>query len=1186
MDSSAAVLVAMSAEGTGRRAANMCQQHGQRVRWTSSTQQARQPGRRRLGRRTAESFRWSLALLLLSMMSTSQAFNVSALSFTRTRYNASVYENSVGKSYAVPEERMGILTSAGQAEWSDTNLQIRYRIISGDKDKFFRTESRQVGDFCFLSLRTRTGQSNHLNRERTDLYKLKVKASVRRPDGVDEDIDTETDVWVYVLDTNDLSPMFYPSEYEVNVPEDTRLHQSIVAVRADDADIGINGEIYFSLADASDEQFAIHPLTGVISLTRPLVFAEKPFHEISVLANDRGSQLRAVVDTSQAKVRVHVLRVNQHDPQIVVQHLPEVMEQSQVDVYAAVRVDDLDEGPSGQVNSLDIIDGDPDGYFRIQKGSKKNEFYIAVLRLLDRERAPQGYNLTLRAIDGGSPSRNSSKTIHVTVADVNDHAPIFEKEHYEVDIIETAPVGTRLLRLKVSDLDQGRNAQVHLNIVGGNEGGFFRINPYSGVLYTALPLDAETRSEYVLTVSAIDQGTGGMRKQSSAKVTVNVLDANDNDPTFPFPSVTVDVDENEPSGQIVAHYTAKDADSGENAYISYSLANLAAVPFEIDPFTGAIRTTEMLDYETGKRRYVLKIRASDWGTPYRRQTELVMTVSVRDVNDNRPQFERVGCHGKVARTTPIGAELLTLSAIDFDVGNTVSYRIVSGNEDGCFSLDSNIGTISVACDLADLGLSERSINVTATDGQHFADVMSIKMTLTGSRKRNDLGDALVGPSFDCRNVAINNRLAEMTQTNKNGISAGSDATELPPLPFRYGQNIHPPEFFDFPAQVRVNESVAEGTALVRLRARDRDHGYNGLLVYAISGGDDDSAFQVDMETGLLRVVGPLDRERRPGYALNITVYDLGQPQRSASRLLKVIVTDVNDNPPRFERPVISVSIAETASIGTQVATLHTRDVDEGDNSRVTYHLSSDTPDFHLDAASGVLSVAAPLDRERRDFYELAVVARDGASGTGGLWSKALIRIRILDVNDVAPRFARPWQVVKIREDIPIGAVVALMGATDPDLALGGQIRYTLSSAYASETVDRFSIDRLTGTVRLMRKLDFEERQLYNLTVRAKDRGSPSLTSEAHLAVEVIDVNENLYAPRFDDFVTNASVRENAPVGTLVAKVAATDADPAGDDSRLSYFIRGGNGLGLFTIDNQGKQSASSNGLSAVDATRL
>ena len=582
-----------------------------------------------------------------------------------------------------------------------------------------------------------------------------------------------------------------------------------------------------------------------------------------------------------------------------------------------------------------------------------------------------------------------------------------------------------------------------------------------------------------------------------------------------------------------------------------------------------------------------------------------MTVIVRDVNDNRPQFQRVGCVGRVPRTTPIGSELLTLSAVDFDQGNSVVYRIVSGNEDGCFSLDPSSGAVGVACDLSDLGISERFVNVTATDGQHFADIMTIRIHLSGGARGED------EVRFECRETGLDKRLLEMINAaakRQTGADDSDPVTELPPLPSRYGQNVHTPEFYDFPVQVinhplgpsvfgifllllfqepkkrkrnihstkkmlqvRVNESVSSGTALIRLRARDRDHGYNGLLVYVISGGDDDSAFQIETETGLLRVVGQLDRERRAGYSLNITVFDLGQPQRSAWRILPVIVTDVNDNPPRFDRPVISVSIAETAQIGTSVAQLSASDADEGDNAKITFSLAGgESSDLKLDPNTGLLTVSGMLDRERRDFYEVVVVARDGSANGPGLTAKALVRVRILDVNDVAPRFARPWQVVKIREDMPVGAVVALVEATDPDLGLGGVVRYSLSSSYASETVERFSIDRVTGTVRLARRLDFEDRSVYNLTVRAKDRGSPSLSSEAYLAVEVVDVNENLYAPRFEDFVTEASVRENAPPGTIVAKVTATDSDPPGDDSRLSYVIRGGTGLGLFSIDNEGQ----------------
>jgi len=108
--------------------------------------------------------------------------------------------------------------------------------------------------------------------------------------------------------------------------------------------------------------------------------------------------------------------------------------------------------------------------------------------------------------------------VPVQLADLNDNAPVFNKEIYEVKVQESAPINTPLIRLKVTDQDEGRNAQVFLEIVGGNEHGEFSINAETGMLYTAVHLDTETKPSYSLTVSAIDQGNVGTRKQSSAKV--------------------------------------------------------------------------------------------------------------------------------------------------------------------------------------------------------------------------------------------------------------------------------------------------------------------------------------------------------------------------------------------------------------------------------------------------------------------------------------------------------------------------------------------------------------------------------------------------------------------------------------------------------------------------------------------
>lgn len=239
--------------------------------------------------------------------------------------------------------------------------------------------------------------------------------------------------------------------------------------------------------------------------------------------------------------------------------------------------------------------------------------------------------------------------------------------------------------------------------------------------------------------------------------------------------------------------------------------------------------------------------------------------------------------------------------------------------------------------------------------------------------------------------------------------------------------------------------------------------------------------------------------------------------------------------------------------------------------QVTYSLVTDTKDFAVDKVTGILTVANNLDRERQELYELRIRATDGG-GKGPdnppLYSEALVRITIDDINDNAPKFSLPSYTVKIREDIPKGSVVAVVSASDPDLGPEGEVVYTLEDTDNEEGT--FKIDRLSGTIRTTRALDFEERQVHSLVVCASDKGNPSLSSEVSVTINVVDVNENNYAPHFGEFVLSGSVAENQPVGTIVMEVNAEDNDPPGEDSRIEYSIRGGDGIGIFSIDNKGK----------------
>ena len=319
--------------------------------------------------------------------------------FTSDLYNATILENSVGRVYVVPSEKMGIRNG-------DSGVVLKYNIKGGDTDDFFKAQAEKVGDFVFLTIRTKTSSNKVLNRERSPSYLLDVRATFRDSDNHRlRDIKAKTKVRISVLDTNDLDPFFNPSSYSATVPEDTALHSSLLRVRAEDADEGINGEVYYSFAEDTD-QFSIDPVTGVLSLTRPLSYSEAKQHVLHVEARDRGGASSfgpRRLDT--AKVRLTVAQVNLHDPVMTVQHLPEVIEQSHADIYAIVHITDQDLGQHGEVASVEIIEGDPDAHFRVRPGSEPGEYKVEVLKLLDREVAPHGYNLTLKATDRGLPPR-------------------------------------------------------------------------------------------------------------------------------------------------------------------------------------------------------------------------------------------------------------------------------------------------------------------------------------------------------------------------------------------------------------------------------------------------------------------------------------------------------------------------------------------------------------------------------------------------------------------------------------------------------------------------------------------------------------------------------------------------------------------------------------------------------------
>lgn len=169
--------------------------------------------------------------------------------------------------------------------------------------------------------------------------------------------------------------------------------------------------------------------------------------------------------------------------------------------------------------------------------------------------------------------------------------------------------------------------------------------------------------------------------------------------------------------------------------------------------------------------------------------------------------------GKVSRSLPLGGEVVTLSALDFDARNMISYRVVSGNSDGCFYLDETTGVLSAKCDLGRLPIKQRILNVTATDGQHFADVMPIEINLVeteGFYRDTGMEGRMV--QFNCRTTTVAQRLTDlMAASEKNNQRSGD--TEPNPV---FLQNVHYPTFMRLPKSFFLNETDPVGTEVFKV----------------------------------------------------------------------------------------------------------------------------------------------------------------------------------------------------------------------------------------------------------------------------------------------------------------------------------------------------------------------------------
>ncbi|XP_041049379.1 protocadherin gamma-A11-like isoform X18 [Carcharodon carcharias] len=368
-------------------------------------------------------------------------------------------------------------------------------------------------------------------------------------------------------------------------------------------------------------------------------------------------------------------------------------------------------------------------------------------------------------------------------------------------------------------------------------------------------------------------------------------------------------------------------------------------------------------------------------------------------------------------------------------------------------------------------------------------------------------------------------------------------------------NDNAPHFPKGQFRLEISELAVPGFRFPLESAHDPDVGTNSLQTYQLAPNQ---YFKLDVQSrsegGKLPVLvmgKPLDREQQPTLQLLLTATDGGNPERSGTAQIIIHALDANDNIPTFSHSLYRVSLLENVPIGTLVIQVNATDPDEGSNGEIVYSFGSHAPVkvrelFSVDPKTGEIRVKGHLDFETAKELEISVQAVDKGSFSVPVHCDVLVDI--VDVNDNAPEVTVTSLSSSVPEDAQPGTVTALIGVTDSDVGGNGNTHCQIPNSFPFKLDSSFK-----NYYRLVTKdlLDREMVSQYDIPITCRDEGSPVLTSNKTIQLNISDINDN--PPRFSQTSYTAYVTENNVIGSSVYSVPAFDAD-LNQNSRLSYSI--------------------------------
>uniref|UniRef100_A0AAX7T3Z8 Cadherin domain-containing protein n=1 Tax=Astatotilapia calliptera TaxID=8154 RepID=A0AAX7T3Z8_ASTCA len=475
---------------------------------------------------------------------------------------------------------------------------------------------------------------------------------------------------------------------------------------------------------------------------------------------------------------------------------------------------------------------------------------LVLQRVLDREKQSM-IKLTLAAIDGGTPAKSGSMTIIINVLDINDNPPIFSQRLYKARVYENVKIGTSIITLNATDLDEGQNGKViylFSEVSQGKKTNLFSIDKQTGTVTSTRNIDFEENNAFELRVQAFDSAVFPM--SSHAKLLVEVLDVNDNAPEISVTSLLNTVKEDASVDTAIALVSVFDKDGGKNGMVTCKISN--NVPFKLESNyknSYSLVVDSPLDRETAPQ-YNISITATDEGSPPLSNTS-VITVHVSDVNDNKPQFSESVINIYVKENSPVGAVIKTVTAVDADIdrNSQVSYSFLQSNSDSV-----PLSTL--------LNINSETGDIISLQSFNYEELKTFQFKVQAT-------DSGVPPLSS--NVTVNIFILDENDNSPTILAPYSEDSSVNSESIPY--------------------SAEAGYFVAKIRAVDADSGYNALLSYHLSEPKGNNLFRIGTSSGEIRTKRRMSDNDLKTHPLVVLVSDNGEPSLSATMSIDVVVVE-------------------------------------------------------------------------------------------------------------------------------------------------------------------------------------------------------------------------------------------------------------------------------------------------------